>query len=253
MTIITHKGKVRNGAVTPMFISKWDTTQAGSANDTVVLPLVSDGGYDFFVDWGDGNRDNITAYNQSEVTHQYSSTGIYDIKIHGDITGWQFNGAGDADKITEISKWGPLRFVSNDISLFNGCSNLVSTATDSLTLRTSNGRSMFINCIKLGDQGNMSSWNTSSVTDMQNMFAGATGFNQNIGGWDTSAVTTMYRMFYRNSAGMTFNNGGSPSISGWNTSNVTTMREMFDGCPNFNQPIGSWDTSNVTTMLDMLE
>ena len=28
MTIITHKGKVRNGAVTPMFISKWDTTQA---------------------------------------------------------------------------------------------------------------------------------------------------------------------------------------------------------------------------------
>ena len=52
MTIITHKGKVRNGAVTPMFISKWDTTQAGSANDTVVLPLVSDGSYDFFVDLG---------------------------------------------------------------------------------------------------------------------------------------------------------------------------------------------------------
>ena len=25
MTIITHKGKVRNGAVTPMFISKWET------------------------------------------------------------------------------------------------------------------------------------------------------------------------------------------------------------------------------------
>ena len=114
MTIITHKGKVRNGAVTPMFISKWDTTQAGSANDTVVLPLVSDGDYDFTVDWGDGSRDNITAYNQSEVTHQYSSTGIYDIKIHGDITGWQFNNGGDDDKITEISKWGPLKFVSND-------------------------------------------------------------------------------------------------------------------------------------------
>ena len=142
MTIITHKGKVRNGAVTPMFISKWDTTQAGSANDTVVLPLVSDGNYDFFVDWGDGNRDNITAYNQSEVTHQYSSTGIYEIRIKGDITGWQFNGAGDDDKITEISKWGPLRFVSNDNYIFNGCSNLILTATDSLTLG-SNGRNMF--------------------------------------------------------------------------------------------------------------
>ena len=50
MTMITHKGKVRNGAVTPMFISKWDTTQAGSANDTVVLPLTLDGDYDFFVE-----------------------------------------------------------------------------------------------------------------------------------------------------------------------------------------------------------
>ena len=81
MTIITHKGKVRNGAITPMFISKWDTTQAGSSNDTVVLPLVSPshGSYDFYVDWGDGNRDNITTYNQAEVTHQYSTTGIYEI------------------------------------------------------------------------------------------------------------------------------------------------------------------------------
>ena len=44
---------------------------AGSPNDTIRLPLPSDGDYDFFVDWGDGNRDNITAYDQSEVTHQY--------------------------------------------------------------------------------------------------------------------------------------------------------------------------------------
>ena len=136
MTIITHKGKVRNGAVTPMFISKWDTTQAGSANDTVVLPLVSDGDYDFFVDWGDNNRDNITAYNQSEVTHQYSSTGIYEVKIYGGITGWFFNNGGwggntvDDDKIIEISNWGPLRFISNtssstDSNIFYGCSNLI--------------------------------------------------------------------------------------------------------------------------------
>ena len=169
MTIITHKGKVRNGAVTPMFISKWDTTQAGSANDTVVLPLVSDGGYDFFVDWGDGNRDNITGYNQSEVTHQYSSTGIYDIKIHGDITGWLFNAGGDDDKITEISKWGPLKFVSNDDSLFYGCSNLNVVATDSLTLGDSSYR-MFSECSNIGNQGSMTSWNTSNTTNMSEMF-----------------------------------------------------------------------------------
>ena len=37
----------------------------------------------------------------------------------------------------------------------------------------------------------ISGWNTSSVTDMQYMFYGATSFNQDISGWDTSSVTIM--------------------------------------------------------------
>ena len=284
MTIITHKGKVRNGAVTPMFISKWDTTQAGSANDTVVLPLVSDGNYDFFVDWGDGNRDNITVYNQSEVTHQYSSTGIYEIKIHGGITGWFFiNGSHggntiDDDKIIEISKWGPLKFVSNDNALFNGCSNLVSTATDSLTLGASNAYNMFQGCPKLGDQGNMNSWDTSACTDMSYMFTECTGFSQPIGDCDTSNVTDMNRMIHAYHGGMifdqdignwdvsnvtnfqrffgafstssgpypTFNNGGSQSISGGDTSSATNIESMFRGCTGFNQSLAGWNVSNVT-------
>jgi len=262
MTIITHKGKVRNGAVTPMFISKWDTTQAGSANDTVVLPLVSDGNYDFFVDWGDGNRENITAYNQSEVTHQYSSTGIYEIKIHGDITGWWFNDgqyAGnniDDDKIIEISKWGPLRFVSNDSNIFNACSNLDIIATDSLTLGASNGSSMFGGCFNLGSEGNMNSWDTSSVTSMSNMFYQATGFNQPIGDWDTSSVTTMLNMFDRYHGLMTFDQ----DIGNWDVSNVTTMQQMFrgnNGDNAFNNggspSISGWDTSSVTNMSQMFQ
>jgi len=279
MTIITHKGKVRNGAITPMFISKWDTTQAGSANDTVVLPLVSDGDYDFYVDWGDGSRDNITGYNQSEVTHQYSNTGIYEVRIRGGITGWYFGNGGDDDKITEISKWGPLRFVSNDINLFYGCSNLDVVATDSLTLGASNGQDMFNSCPLLGSEGNMNSWDTSSCTNMYRMFANCTGFNQPLGNWDTSNVTNMYQMFSREGGTMifdqdigawdvssvtnmgfmfgyggtkAFNNGGSPSISGWNTSSVTNMSYMFNSCTGFNQPIGSWDTSKVTNMYRML-
>ena len=46
-----------------------------SPNDSIVLPLHAGGYYDFTVNWGDGSEDHITAYNQSEVTHQYSSTG----------------------------------------------------------------------------------------------------------------------------------------------------------------------------------
>ena len=286
MTNITFNNKTQIGKETPLFISKWDTTQAGSANDTVVLPLVSDGSYDFYVDWGDGNRDNITAYNQSEVTHQYSNTGIYEVRIRGGITGWQFNNGGDDDKITEISKWGPLRFKSNDNDLFEGCSNLVLTATDSLTLGASNGQSMFTSCFNLGSEGDMNSWDTSSVTNMSYMFRSATAFNQPIGDWDVGNVTNMYEMFrnddYTNTPmafnqdignwdvgnvtnmgrmffawgsleSQAFNNGGSPSISGWDTSNVTNMQEMFQNCTGFNQPIGNWDTSKVTNMYQMFK
>ena len=37
--------------------------------------------------------------------------------------------------------------------------------------------------------GDISSWDTSNVTDMKGMFSGATAFNQDIGSWDTSNVT----------------------------------------------------------------
>ena len=89
------------GSPPKRFQSTWDTTQAGSSNNQVVLPLTSHGSasYNFQVDWGDGasNRDTITAYNQAEVTHTYDSTGVYEIRVIGGITGWRFNAAGDVD------------------------------------------------------------------------------------------------------------------------------------------------------------
>ena len=41
----------------------------------------------------------------------------------------------------------------------------------------------------------ISRWNVSSVTNMINMFNGATSFDQDISGWDVSAVTDITRMF----------------------------------------------------------
>jgi hypothetical protein len=107
---------IRYGSAPRRFQSTWDTTQDGSNNDQVVLPLVNGGSYDFNIDWGDGktNRNNITTYNQAEVTHTYDETGIYEIRIVGGITGWEFKSAGDDDKILTISKWGPFT-VRNDV------------------------------------------------------------------------------------------------------------------------------------------
>ena len=92
--------------------------------------------------------------------------------------------------------------------------------------------------------GQIGDWNTYGVTDMSNLFARATNFNEDIGGWDTENVTDMNNLFYICTA---FNQ----NISSWNTSNVTDMHTMFFRTPAFNQDIGGWITSSVTDMHNM--
>ena len=91
---------------------------------------------------------------------------------------------------------------------------------------------------------NISSWDTSSVTNMRLMFNEETSFNQNIGTWDTSSVTNMGAMFYGASV---FNQ----DIGTWDTSSVTDMRYMFGQTTAFNQDIVGWDTSSVVNMVAM--
>ena len=68
--------------------------------------------------------------------------------------------------------------------------------------------------------GDISSWDVSSVTTMQSMFDGATSFNGDISGWDVSSVTNMYDMFNHASS---FNQ----DLSSWDVSSVINMANMF--------------------------
>jgi len=92
--------------------------------------------------------------------------------------------------------------------------------------------------------GDISGWDTSSVTDMRYMFDGASSFNRDISGWDTSSVTSMHRMF---AGAVNFNQ----DISGWNTSNVTDVSRMFLGAGSFDQNLGSWNIGNISAFLPM--
>ncbi len=94
--------------------------------------------------------------------------------------------------------------------------------------------------------GNISTWNTSNITNMSEIFRSERSFNDDISGWDTSNVTNMSGMF---EDATSFNQ----DISGWDTSNVSNMESMFEGATSFNQDISIWKTRNVTDMHSMFE
>ena len=230
------------------FLSVWDTTlnssSGSSPSNQVKLPLESVGSYDFSVKWGDGNYDDITSWNQAEVTHTYASEGVYTIRIDGTLIGWRFYNGGDKLKLLEIKQWGDLR-LGNSASYFYGCSNLNLTATDNLDLTgTTLLQSAFRDCKNLGDTGNMSGWDVSSVTTMVRMFGYAYAFNHNISTWIVSNVETFSYMFY-------FATSFNQPIGGWDISNADRKGAMFYGAYIFNQDISSWDVSNVYSMWGM--
>ena len=82
------------------------------------------------------------------------------------------------------------------------------------------------------------SWDTSSVTDMRDMFSGAALFDQNIGAWDTSNVVDMTNMF-RNAQRFDQN------LSAWDTSSVTDLQDMFLGASSF-RAVLCWDISSLS-------
>ncbi len=198
------------------FESTWNTENAGSASKTIVLPLVSNGTYDFYVDWGDGVIDHITAYNQAEVTHVYAAIqSAILVKIYGTIIGWVFNNAGDCLKIINISQWGCLR-LGNTGNYFFGCANMTGTAIDAL--------------------------NTNGMTSLSYAFAVCNKWNQYINNWDVSTITDFSLMLYQC---YVFNQ----PLSNFDMVSAQLLGAMLYATVAFNQSLASWDISAVTSLV----
>ncbi|CAH0375784.1 unnamed protein product [Pelagomonas calceolata] len=115
----------------------------------------------------------------------------------------------------------------------------------------------------------ISTWNTSKVTDMSELFMRQKGFNDDISAWDTSSVTTMRLMC---SGASSFNQplndwrvdnvtdmcqmfrdakSFNHRLNDWRVHKVTNMSWMFSGASSFNQPLSDWRVDNVTNMQGM--
>ncbi|WP_415063914.1 BspA family leucine-rich repeat surface protein [Bdellovibrio sp.] len=254
-----------------LFIATIDTTKTSSgssANDQLTLPLVSGIIYNFAVDWGDGTVSQIKSWNAPEKTHTYAVAGVYDVKLLGGFPQLAFSGNGDLLKISDVKQWGTNRWSSME-KMFEGCSNLNSTAVDAPDLsQVTSLKRMFYGAQKFN--GSIGHWNTSNVIDASEMFRAATIFNQPIGSWDVSKMKDINSMFNMavafnqplgswNTSSVTnmsylFSGGAfNHPINGWDTSKVTNMGGMFSSNKAFNQNIGGWNTSSVTTMSGMFD
>jgi surface protein len=73
------------------------------------------------------------------------------------------------------------------------------------------------------------------------MFYQCTNFNQDISSWNVSSVTNMNSMFR---ACPNFNQ----DISTWCVSSVINMILMFNGCSVFNQDLSPWPVFQIGTL-----
>ncbi len=257
------------------FITTWKTDNPGASEDNQITiptykgpdfqpPVI----YDYNVDWGDGSfSENVTG----DITHSYSSPGVYQVSISGlfpRILFEDFTNSKDVRKIIEINQWGSNQWTSMS-GAFSGCENIDVKATDIPNFSgLSDITTMFKNCSSLIGNDTMAYWDLSTVTQMALLFFGATEFNQPIGNWDVSNVENMFSLFQGASsfnqdisgwdvvsvydmAHMFFETSFNKNIGSWNVSNVVYMYAMFSHNQTFNQDISDWDVSNVKWMTNM--
>mgnify|MGYP006077534059 FL=1 len=94
--------------------------------------------------------------------------------------------------------------------------------------------------------GHISTWNTTFIPNMENLFKAKSAFNEDLGCWDTGSVDDMDLMFKLASA---FNQ----DIGGWDTAKVKSFSGMFDQATAFNQDISGWDNSSVVGHSNMVD
>jgi len=111
------------------FITEWNLP---SGNFT--FPTANEGTFDAVIDWGDGTATSvITAYNDANLIHNYTSSGTYQIIITGSFPRmWVNNNADVKTKLTKVIQWGDVGFLSF-AGAFYGCVNLISLPDSSIT------------------------------------------------------------------------------------------------------------------------
>jgi surface protein len=230
--------------------------------------------YNFTVDWGDGNSDVISSWNDPLLSHTYAGSSTYTISISGICPNVSLGLSGPQSshrsKVTSIIAWGSPGFTYLN-NAFHDCYNMTITATDKpdfsavtdvrwmfkecrsivtgaegwnfSVLQTTSIRYLFDHCDNFNSD--LSGWNLTGITDMEGVLNYCVDFNGSVAGWDTSAVTDMSYLFFNNSS---LNHA---SLVNLDTSACTNFYGMLAFCTIFNQDISGWTIPHLAGPVDM--
>lgn len=240
------------------FITTWDTSKPGVSNDNQIKIDTLGEGYNYSIDWGDGNtQENVT----DEVTHTYAKAGVYTVKISGQFPHFymkpllantapqsnqiQYSYQSDNSKLQTVEDWGTMRWRSMHSSFRN--TNVTFNTSQPPYLANVKDMSYAFACddqsLNCALGSDVSAWDVSTVTNMEGIFANSS-FNGDVSKWNVAKLINASAMF----AGTRFFN---QDIGNWSVAAVTNMSAMFDSAQAFNQNIGQWKVDNVTNMSKM--
>ena len=92
--------------------------------------------------------------------------------------------------------------------------------------------------------GPIASWDTSGITDMNELFCDKENFNEDISRWNVSSVVNMAWMF----EGATSFTG---DLSSWDVGQVKSLHGMFNHATSFNGDLSRWEVGQVKEMIMM--
>ena len=230
--------------------------QSGDTGDTEFIMLIdatvdgdftvrtTGGGYDYNVDWGDGNT---TTGATGNVTHTFvGGASSYVVKISENSAGgfpriYFANNAADDTKLLEIQNWGTNQWASMD-SAFDGCQNMTITATDEGDFsNVANWHEAFKGCSSITTSGLSANWITSNATSLLEMFQSCTALTTcDTSNWDTSNVEWFDHLFYGNTS------LSNIDVSNWDTGSALGLGNCFYACESFTSlDVSNWDVSLV--------
>ncbi len=238
-TVFAADGQIK---VERPFIFTWDA----SVTSNLFLLVNSDLEYNYTVDWGDGNIESSVT---GALLHSYNGTDVYTVKVSGDFHGLdQTFGSSNSNfrngrgGFKDVVQWGSIEWKVM-AKMFEQFENMTMSATDAPDLRQITDLSEMFDGASAFN-GDIGHWDVSTITDMRSMFNNADAFNQNINSWNVSNVTKMNSMF-------SYTAVFDQPLDQWDVSAVSNMNGMFRNTEAFNQPIGNWNTSSLTSFNTM--